>query len=205
MTEIHYWDASTTTDNNNSRKREQATKINEINNNFNKQIYDMMISSSGDDSLFDTFDMDIPDSLFDDSLISSDAESKLSKLKNDGMGKVWAAKMSSVLPFSDMDSGYGKDKDNNSMGGLSSIIELTVKMQVAQAKKSIQQLGSSSQMSFEEFIGNENKVEQGKTTSNENSRDAVIADLQSQIKVAASKYETSLDELQEMLFSSIKK
>lgn len=202
MTEIRYWDAAKQLGSADTTKREQVTKVNEINETFNKQMYDLIMSSSTDDSLFDVFDSEIPDSLFGDDSLDSLLDSKLSNLKNEGMEKVWAAKMANALPFSDMDMGYGKKDNNSSMGGLDSFIELTVKAQMARAKKNLEHdLRGNSHMSLEQFIGKETVSNDRAVAPDSDTPELFIQNMQSQIENAAEKFDMSAKELAELILS----
>lgn len=191
MTEIKYWDVSNTRNSGDATKREQTSKVREINETFNNQMYELLMSSSGGDSLLNAFDMDMPEALFDDPKLDGALDSKLSNLKNEGMEKVWAAKMANVLPFSDWDMGYGNDKKNDS-GGLSNFIELTVKMQMAKARKNMQRLESVSHQSFNEFIG----VEESQPKKEDpETLDSQVQNIRSQMDELAARFDISLEEL----------
>ncbi|MDX1810964.1 MAG: hypothetical protein R3240_03395, partial [Gammaproteobacteria bacterium] len=159
--------------------------------------------------IFNSNSSDMTD-LFSDGTLDPNLQSKLGDLQNEGMGKVWAAKMANVLPsFDAWSSNDNKKNDNSSsMGGLDSFIELTVKMQMAQAKKAMQhETKHNSLMSLEEFMGLE-KVEENQeaavaATDNETvSQDQFAKDIYAQIQAAAGKYDTTIDELKSQIFSA---
>ena len=196
MKEIRYWD-SAALESHNSRPKlnESAKQFEQTQETFNQQMYELLMGT-GNDPLFNSFDVSGDLFSLEDGIDEALSE-KLGGIKNEGMEKVWAAKMQNVLPFSDWYFGYGDKQDNFSMGGLDNFIELTVKAEMARAKKGLQRLESQNRMSLQEYISKDEALSPKKevTQAQSESPDEFVNNILEQIEAAAGKFDMSTDEL----------
>lgn len=198
MREIRYWDPNVLAAQNNSHKKDQVSKLNAVQDDFHKEMFDLLFSTVGGDPMQGVFDSDIPESIFGDTEFDDSPIGRANELRNQDMKKVWAARMQSALPFSDWDSNSDSNKNSYSMSGLDSAIELTVKMQIARAKKHLMAQHNSSQMSLEEYIGETVLKEDTAKASDEDlakSHELFIESIKGQLDDAAEKFDSSIDEL----------
>ena len=220
MNVIHYWNQSSSVSTGTAQKQQTTSQVTSINTTFNQQMYDMLLGgTSSDSSLLNMFNSDIPSSLLDTSKLDSATQSKLSALQNNDMAKVLAAKISNSLPFSDLNyyTGISKNnQNNNSLDGLNSIIDLTIKKQIAEAKKQIDNLQKGSQMTLQDFINqqlgtdSQTSGSSGSTTSvssstmspiQSDSVDMFTSNIRDQLQAASQKFNLSLADLQQKIFT----
>lgn len=200
MTEIRYWEQATSLANDTNTKKEQTAKVKQMNESFYQQMATMLMGSDAD-PYSDLFGSDMPEDLLSGMGLDESSLTKLNNAKNQGMEKVWAARMQNTLPFSDWDSGYNnkKNQNNDLMGGFGNIIELTVKMQLAQARKQLQQTGNSASLSLQEFIASD-KLNTPVTASSEETRlSSEIEKFREQIAELAKKFNSSTEEIVQRL------
>jgi hypothetical protein len=208
MTTIRYWGQVSAADaNTNATNKQQTSQVADVNNTFNQQMYDMLLGSGSDSNLLNMFNSDIPSSLLDSSNLDSATQAKLANLHNNDMSKVLAAKISSALPFSDLGSNYGTDKKQNndySTGGLNSFIDLTIKKQIAEAKKQIEKQQTGPLMTVQDFI-NKQPLSPDTTTTTPVKTDSVdmfASNIRDQIQAASDKFNIPLADLQQKIIGT---
>ena len=191
MSEIRYWfDATNSMSANNVLSQEaknNSAKVQEVKNSFNSTLFEML-GDNNSTSLFDGIDGNLLNLFPNDSGLNQ----QLSDIKNQGMGKVLAAKLGSQLPFENLNS--NKDK-NEYQDGLHSMIDITMQLQIAKAKKSLNKTYNEKITSVTEYISNieknaneEKEVQIGSEEQNEKylSESNFITSIQNEIDKAIS-------------------
>lgn len=126
---------------------------------------------------------------------------QLMDLDIDGIEKVWAAQMNSPLDyFGGMGSGSGSfNSDNSSTSGLSGVVDLMVKEQIAKARKQIEQ--QQTNYSFDEFVkdvGGESVID-SPATPPPATLDDFISRVNTQINDAAQQYAIPEEDIRKRL------
>lgn len=199
MTEIRYWNAEQLNNSANRLVERQANHApaSAIQDTFTQQMADILFSPYND-SMLSAFDStDIPNEIFAEASTSNNELARLQELTNQDKKKVWAAKIANALPLSDWGSSDQKN-DSSMLGGFGSIIELTVKMQMAKAKKQIEKTVSNGSMSLEEFVRNSIKDAESKEAEaamENESRSSFIKEISDQLQNAAQQFDTTVGQL----------
>ena len=113
---------------------------------------------------------------------------QLMDLQIDGIEKVWAAQMDSPLSYFNNTGSSGSSGNDNNASGLSSIVDLMVKEQIAKARKQIEH--QQNNYSFDEFVndvGGESVVN-SPATPPPATLDDFISRINAQIDEAAQQY-----------------
>ena len=191
MPEIRYWDSQAL-----SQKQSSTSPSNKTGNKtpsdiklFQSLMMEKLINPLTASSRFDlglnNTDMT---AMFDDSGLLgnnfSALEDKLTNIKNQGMGKVWAAKLSSQLPIFDQNNDEKKPFQEN---GLNNMIMLSVQEQMIKARKVLEkQLNASNPVS-------------ASSASQSESLSEFIRNIQAQIRSASKQFDLSETDIKQQL------
>lgn len=196
MSEIRYWNAiSPGNDPQSQQTRKAREAVEKFDDSFRNQLFSEL-SQLGGDALMSGADSNALSGLL------GDGGPKLMNLDVPGIEKVWAAQLSSpITSFGGMDSSSKTDSS-----GLSGMIDLMMKEQLARARKNITK--DSGQYSFDDFVkdlgGNDDSIEsiqQSGDNSIPATMEAFIASIQQQIKQAATQYNVSENEIRRRVSS----
>lgn len=190
MSEIRYWNAiGPRVDTQAQQTKKAREAVEKFDDSFRNQLFGEL-SQLGGDALLTGSDSNSMSDLFGNS------GPKLMNLDVPGIEKVWAAQLSSpVSTFGGLDSGSKSDSN-----GLSGMIDLMMKEQLARARKNIEK--DSGQFTFDDFVrdidGKNDSIE-SMPQSGDNpipaTMDEFITLMQRQIKQAATKYDVSENEI----------
>lgn len=187
MPEIRYWanqvQAANELKSSSKSKKQSDSKL------FQSLILEKLTTPLGTSSPFD-FGLNEPDmgALFNATdFIGNDfsaLEDKLTKIKNQGMGKVWAAQMSAQLPIFDQNN---NKKNAIGKNGLNDMIMLNVQEQMIKARKVLEkQIKTTKSV----FASEEDKV---------NSLSETIRNIQAQITSASKQFDLTELEIKQKL------
>ena len=141
MVEIRYW--SNAQINNTSSSRSALNSNPDIALASDPKLFELMMSSmllnSGDSSSQNPFDLNSSFSEYYSSLLNDKELQSLTKIKDEGMGKVFAARIANQLPvFSQMNSNSSLNKQNTDIAGLDSLISLNIQQQMIKTRQLIE-------------------------------------------------------------------
>ena len=188
---VRYWDsAEANTSLVSGNKVNSEAFIEDYQNSFDSALFDIFGQSGFHSkplysSSFFGYDLNSPDQLREAS----------AKAKSMGMEKVLAAQLSSPLPFSNTSF----NDENDSYGGLDSITNLTVQLQMAKARKVIERLEHKETMSLEEFASTIGDSEVNSSEANfeeiKPQLDAALVTLKEQVSNISTEFDISYDEV----------
>lgn len=200
MNSIRYWQAqaSTPVQSSSDRVKQAREAVDKFDKSFQAELMGQLSTLDADALMGGSANGLIPGNGMSPGMFGSKGP-QLMNLEVDGIEKVWAAQMDSPLAyFNNMGSSGSSGNDNNA-GGLSSVVDLMVKEQIAKARKQIEH--QQANYSFDEFVndvGGESAIDSPATPSPA-TLDDFISRINAQINDAAQQYAVPEAEIRKRL------